>query len=241
MFSTGKWGYTTRKEFMEELGVMKEFWQKPFQFSKSKTSDRKKKNEKFIKFNGYKFFDSDFKCWVGEEKFFERYGRRRPLTREDLYKRYMEKFRTVLNWFCVSYNGKEMFWQNIKRDFENDKLDCYKVRPEEIINTCTSTTRKYCRTQRNVDARRKRTQLFESKLFKDRYSSFKKTGRFIGKDDKFNNVVLAELRKEIQMGLGYRFINIEFEEKVLHAMASNCDMFGSGIFRYNEKQLYNLF
>jgi hypothetical protein len=115
------------------------------------------------------------------------------------------------------------------------------VRLEEIINTCTSTTRRYWRTQRNVAARRKRTQLFEGKLFKDRHTSFKKTDIFMRKDDKFNSVILAELREEIQMFLGNRFQGIEFEEKVLYAMASNCGMFGSGMFRYNEKQLFKKF
>jgi hypothetical protein len=43
------------------------------------------------------------------------------------------------------------------------------------------------------------------------------------------------------MFLGDRFQRIEFEEKALYAMASNCDMIGSGMFRYNEKHLFKKF
>jgi hypothetical protein len=39
--------------------------------------------------------------------------------------------RTVLNWLSVSYGGKEKFWQNIKRDYDTDKLDCHEVRLKE--------------------------------------------------------------------------------------------------------------
>jgi hypothetical protein len=38
---------------------------------------------------------------------------------------------------------KESFWENLKEDYENEKLDCYKARLEEIVNSCRSITRKY--------------------------------------------------------------------------------------------------
>jgi hypothetical protein len=42
-----------------------------------------------------------------------------------------------------NFNGKELFWENLKGDYENEKLDCYKARLEEIVNSYRSITRKY--------------------------------------------------------------------------------------------------
>jgi hypothetical protein len=58
----------------------------------------------------------------------------------------------------------------LKRDYKNDKLDCFEARLEEIINICTSTTGKYRRTQRNISARRRRTELFQNKKFQEQAS-----------------------------------------------------------------------
>jgi hypothetical protein len=44
-----------------------------------------------------------------------------------------------LNWLCFSFNEKEQFWENLKRDYTNNKLNCYEARLEEIINCCRST------------------------------------------------------------------------------------------------------
>jgi hypothetical protein len=147
------------------------------------------------------------------------------------------KYKTVFNWLCISFNGKEQFWQNLKRDYENDKLDCYEVRLEEIVNICTSISRKYWRSQRTISSRRKRTQLFQSEIFKNRRTHFQDKHQHLSKGSNFNSLVLAELKEHIQMHLGFRFEGVDFEEKVLYNMASICDMFGSGMFRYREKKL----
>jgi hypothetical protein len=49
------------------------------------------------------------------------------------------------------------------------------------------------------------------------------------------------LKRKFQILLGYIFYGIEFEELVLCSMARNCDMLGTVMFRYNEKQLYKKF
>jgi hypothetical protein len=49
--------------------------------------------------------------------------------------------------------------------------------------------------------------------------------------------IIYELKWQIQALLGYIFEGIEFEELVLYSMASNSDLFDTGMFRYREKQL----
>jgi hypothetical protein len=65
------------------------------------------------------------------------------LNRGKVYERFKDSNRTVLNWLCVSFNEKEIFWKNLQRDYENDRLDCYEARLEEIINICMSVDRNY--------------------------------------------------------------------------------------------------
>jgi hypothetical protein len=37
---------------------------------------------------------------------------------------------------------------------------------------------------------------------------------------------------------GYVFEGLSWEEELLYVMTSNCDLFGTGMFRYTEKQIY---
>jgi hypothetical protein len=85
---------------------------------------------------------------------------RYPLMNRQKYQRYVEKYKTILSWLCVAFNRKEKLWEILKRDYENNTLDCNEVRHEEIVNTCTSNDRKYWRTQCTIATRRKRTELF---------------------------------------------------------------------------------
>jgi hypothetical protein len=101
-----------------------------------------------------KLFTDDKSIWVSEAEFFRRYRTRIPDMKMTIYGRYKEKNKTIFNWLCVAYNGKEMFWEILKRDYENDKLGCYEARLKEIVNTCTSSSRKYWRTQCTIAARR---------------------------------------------------------------------------------------
>jgi hypothetical protein len=54
----------------------------------------------------------------------------------------------------------------------------------------------------------------------------------------FQHRVLYNLRREIIHLVGYKFEGIEYEKKLLYSMAGNSELFGTGLTRYNEKQLY---
>jgi hypothetical protein len=41
--------------------------------------------------------------------------------------------------------------------------------------------------------------------------------------------------------VGHQFYGIEYEERLLYSMAANSELFGTGMTRYNEKQLYKKF
>jgi hypothetical protein len=137
------------------------------------------KRNKFIKFQNFKIYHIDWGTWTAKEEFFRRYEQRRPLTKKEVYERFILKYKTVLNWLCVSYNGKEQFWKNIGRDYAEDKLDCYELRLEEIMSTCTDISRNYWRTQKNISTRCKRTQLLQSEIFQKRRSYCRYKGRII--------------------------------------------------------------
>jgi hypothetical protein len=142
---------------------------------------------------------------VRQNDFLKKYNERRPLIKEGVYKWYIDKYNTILNWLCVSYNGKEIFWQNTKRYYIEDKLDCYETRLEKIINTCTRITSKYWGTQRNISDRKNGIKLFEEKIFKNRKTEFQDKKNCFGKGTNFNIQVLYELKWQIQVLLGYRF------------------------------------
>jgi hypothetical protein len=109
-------------------------------------------------FQGMKLFTNVKTLWVSEAEFFKRYNTRVSEMNVTIYDRYKEKYKTIFNWLCVAYNGKEKFWEILKRVYENGKLGCYEVRLEEIINTCTSNDRKYWKIQCTIASRRRRTQ-----------------------------------------------------------------------------------
>jgi hypothetical protein len=189
-----------------------------------------------------KLFTNDKTYWVSESKFFKKYRTRIPNTRIRIYDRYKEKYKTILNWLCVAYNGKENFWEVLKRDYENDKLECYEISLEEIINTCTSSERKYWRTQCTIASKRRRTQLFQGRLFKQRNDRQKKVYDNFGyKSSIFKHQILFSLKREIIRGVGDEFYGIDYEEKLLYSMTANSELFDTGMTRFNEKQLYKKF
>jgi hypothetical protein len=172
-----------------------------------------------------KLFTNDKTYWVSESEFVKRYRTQIPNTRIGIYDRYKEKYKTVLNWLCVAYNGKEKIWEVLKRDYENDKLGCYEVRLEEIINTCTSNDRKYWRNLCTIASRRRRTQLFQGRLFRYRYEKQKEVYDNFGyKSSSFKHQVLFGLKREIINCAGHEFYGIEYEEKLLYSMAANSEL-----------------
>jgi hypothetical protein len=61
-------------------------------------------------FQGMKVFTNDKSIWVSETRFLRRYKGRILDTKIRIYDRYVEKYKTIFNWLCVAYNGKEKFW-----------------------------------------------------------------------------------------------------------------------------------
>jgi hypothetical protein len=189
-----------------------------------------------------KLFTNDKTLWVSEIEFLKRYRSRIPDTRIGIYNRYVEKYKKIFSWLCIAFNGKEKFWEILKRDYENNKLDYYEVRLEEIMNTCMSNDRKYWKMQCTIASRRRRTQLFRERLFKHRNDKEKNyCDNFGYRGSSFKHRVLFNLRREIIHSVGHQFYGIEYEERLLYSMAANSELFGTGMTRFNEKQFYKKF
>jgi hypothetical protein len=77
-------------------------------------------------FQGMKVFTDDKSLRTSETEFLRRYNSRGPPLSNQIYQRYEEKYKTVLSWLCVAFNGKETFWEILKRDYESNKLDAMK-------------------------------------------------------------------------------------------------------------------
>jgi hypothetical protein len=94
-----------------------------------------------------------------------------------------------------------MFWQNLKRDYENNALDCYEARLEEIVFTNSSIDRKYWKTQKGIASRRKRTELFRSNIFDERrqkHVAMNVNFRYIkSRFGSFNHRVLYQVRQDL--------------------------------------------
>jgi hypothetical protein len=189
--------------------------------------------KRFEIFQEIRVFPTDKKKWENEKEFFSRYNRRIPPTNKSIYYGYIEKYEVILKWLRVSFNKKERFLENLKRDYENNKLDCYETRLEEIFNICTSTERKYWKTQCTISSRRHRTNLFESRMFKHRNDKDKGYCDNFGFEQKsFKHRVLYDLRQKLIFMLGHKFEVVEYEGEMLNSMASNSEWFGSAMFRY---------
>jgi hypothetical protein len=81
--------------------------------------------------------------------------------------------------------------------------------------------------------------MFRSEIFKGRNKVHNPGWENFGqRRGSFNFKVLFMVRKHIILHLGYRFEDIEWEETLLYVMASNNGLFGTGLMRFNEKQLY---
>jgi hypothetical protein len=89
-----------------------------------------------------------------------------------------------------------------------------------------------------MGSRKKRTELFESDIFRSRRSP--SCWNHLEICD-FKHKVLDEVRRNIISNLGYRISAIEWEETLLYSMASCSDLFGTAISKYNEKQFVKKF
>jgi hypothetical protein len=93
-------------------------------------------------------------------------------------------------------------------------------------------SRKYWKMQKSIASRRRRTELFQSSIFKKRRSDDRRSN-FGYMKGSFCHKVLYEVKQRIINNLGCRFENREWEETLLYAMASNSDLFGTVMMRYH--------
>jgi hypothetical protein len=107
-----------------------------------------------------------------------------------------------------------------------------------MVCKCIDISRKYWKTEKTISSRKRRRQLFVSEIFKKR-KSCEKWNRM--GEGNFKNKVMDNVRRRIFSNLGLRFEGREWEETLLYAMASNSDLFGTAMERYNERQLLKRF
>jgi hypothetical protein len=157
MKSTGEWKFRIAPHRL----IFEGYW---------KSFTPRKPKKKFSLFGGMKIYSDEKTLWTNEDVFMKRYKEREPLTQDQLLEKFTLKYETIFRWILVAFNKKEVFWENIRRDWANGQLDCYEIRMEEIVNSFTDVTRKCWRNQKRISARNRRTKLFQSEIFKNRSS-----------------------------------------------------------------------
>jgi hypothetical protein len=138
---------------------------------------------------------------------------------------------------------KRSFWDVLKRDASKNLLDCYEIRLEEIVESFTGSTKRFWRHQKGIAARKKRTMLFESDIFRNRRNNGECYGwETLGcREGTCAKKVHYFVREQLLKKAGYRIEGVEWEETLLYAIASNGDFFGTGMMALSEKQLYRKF
>jgi hypothetical protein len=159
MKPSGKWIFRTRDEqdyLSDEDGFIKPYVeQKNFQ--------------KYKLVQGYKMYKGDEDIWVNEGKFFDRIDNRTPITRRELFEKFVTKYETIFHWLCVKFSKRNKFWKLLENDYKDNVFhSCFEARFEEIIDQCTCSTRKFWKNQMTMSSRKKRTELFESDIFRSR-------------------------------------------------------------------------
>jgi hypothetical protein len=106
----------------------------------------------------------------------------------------------------LNLTKKGIFWENIKKDNVNGKIDCYEGRLEEIVNSCTDVSRKYWKNQQGIVTRSRRTQLFVFDIFKHRRKQKCDISESFGnRNGTFAKKVLRNVRNRINGQAGYQF------------------------------------
>jgi hypothetical protein len=88
--------------------------------------------------------------------------------------------------------------------------------------------------------RKQRTKSFVSKSFKERTKG-KHYGSITMKKGSFDLDIWNKIRLKLLNEAGDVKENQEFYEELLYSMGATSGMFGTGVARYNEKQLYDRF
>jgi hypothetical protein len=115
--------------------------------------------------------------------------------------RFKMKYKTILNWLCIDYHGKEEFWKQREDDGNNNNLDKYGYRLHEIVNENIFESFVRLRDKSTPAITKSRTKLLESKIFKERIKrSF--YGKIAMKKGSFDLYVWNGLRKKMMKEVG---------------------------------------
>jgi hypothetical protein len=218
MKSSGEWKF----RIVPNIRIFEGYWH-PF--------NPPKPRKRFSLFEGMKVYNKSEgnTLWTNGDKFVERFSSRQPLSQEKLLEKFVVKYETIFKWLLVGVNKHEAFWESIRRDASRNKLDCYEIRLEEIVNSFTDVTKKYWKNQRGTAAMKKRTMLFKSDIFKHRRTEQSYGWETFGTNEgSFAKKILYYVREEMLKGAGNRIEGEKWEEALLYAIASNGDFFGTG-------------
>jgi hypothetical protein len=201
MKSSGEWQF----RIMPEFRISEGYWH-PFSPPKPKIKFEIKGEMKI-------YNKRETEIWTNEGKFKERFEKRKPLTQKDLLEIFYLKYETIFKWLLVGVNKREAFWDIIKRDASRNMLDCYEIRLEEIVESFTGVTKKYWENQRGIAARKKRTMLFRSDIFKHRRTDNECYGweTFGNREGTFAKKVLYYVREEMLKKAGCRIEGEKWE------------------------------
>jgi hypothetical protein len=50
-----------------------------------------------------------------------------PLTIK-FYEKLVRRYKTIFNWLCIKSSCKEEFWIRLKKEYDEDKGDCFELR-----------------------------------------------------------------------------------------------------------------
>jgi predicted adenine nucleotide alpha hydrolase (AANH) superfamily ATPase len=133
----------------------------------------------------------------------ERFNERTPIAKKELFEKFKLKYETVFNWLRVKHDKRDSFLRLLEQDYKDNVFDtCFEIRLEEIVWKCTDPSRKYWRTKKTISSRKRRTQLFESDVFKRRKNGDKVN--YMGEGN-FKNKILDIVRRKLIRNLGLRF------------------------------------
>jgi hypothetical protein len=175
---------------------------------------------------------------TSEEEFIKRFKLRKPLSQKELYEKFCTKYETIFKWLLVGTNKREAFWDVLKRDASKNLLNCYEIRLEEIVESFTGSSKKYWKNQKGIAARKKRTALFKSDIFKNRRSNGECYGweTFGNREGSFAKKVHFYVRHLMMTRTGDRLEGVNWEDALLYTIAINGDFFGTGMMALSEKQ-----
>jgi hypothetical protein len=61
------------------------------------------------------------------KNFFGKIERKGQLARKVNYEKFLKSYKTIFNRLRVKSNGKEEFWIRLKKNYDDNNLDCYEI------------------------------------------------------------------------------------------------------------------